>query len=84
MTMSVKKAKERCGYDAKPAFKTCGTCGAFASSFEYPEWCKGDVQRSYYDLRGYAKVEKNLRCADHGFATKKGATCRLWRARGSS
>lgn len=29
----------------------------------------------------YAKNESSLRCTDHGFATKKLATCKLWRAK---
>ncbi len=60
MALSVKAAKDHCGYQAKPTFPVCGNCGAFVSDFE--------------------KVEKNLRCVDHGFTTKKMATCRLWRS----
>ena len=81
MGLSPAKAKEHCGYDPKPAFPTCSSCAAFASDFDYPSWCKTDGERASFDARGYAKNEKNMRCTDHGFATKKSATCRLWRAK---
>lgn len=79
--MSVKKAKEHCGYEAKPVLPTCGNCGAFASDFEIPAWVTQDADRAKFENGTYAKVEKNLRCVDHGFATKKMASCKLWRAR---
>ena len=82
--MSVKKAKEHCGYEAKPVLATCGNCGAFASEFMIPEWAllpgKENTRKQFEDGT-YAKVEKNLRCTDHGFATKKMAACKLWRAK---
>lgn len=77
--MNIKQAKEHCGYEAKPVHHQCGNCGAFASEMVYPAWVKTDIQRMNYDKAGYALVERNMRCVDHGFATKKTATCRLWR-----
>jgi hypothetical protein len=71
MALNVKAAKECCGYEAKPILPTCGNCGAFASDFVIPKWA--------LENGTYVKVEKNLRCTDHGFATKKMAACRLWR-----
>lgn len=79
--MSVSKAKEHCGYQSKPVHSICSNCRAFASDLEYPTWVSTPDQRSYFDRHNYAKVEKNLRCIDHGFATKKTATCRLWHAK---
>jgi hypothetical protein len=82
MAMSVKAAKEHCGYQAKPVLPTCGNCGAFASDFEVPDWAKKPGEEyicKKFESGEYAKVEKNLRCTDHGFATKKMASCKLWR-----
>jgi hypothetical protein len=81
--MSPKKAKEHCGYIAKPEHNTCSNCGAFASDFIYPIWVVSEADRAKYDIMRYAKLEKNLRCTDHGFAVKKTATCGLWRKRSS-
>lgn len=84
--MPVKKAKAHCGYEAKPVFQTCGNCGAFASDKVLPAWMqeKADTGKKDWDGSEYTVekhgVEKNLRCTDHGFATKKMATCKLWRA----
>ena len=36
--LSTKKAKEHCGYSAKPLLPTCGSCGAFASDKVVPAW----------------------------------------------
>lgn len=77
--MSVKQAKEHCGYEAKPTLPVCGNCGAFSSDFEYPSWALTKGERAKFDDGTYPKVEKNLRCLDHGFATKKMAACKLWR-----
>lgn len=81
MAMSTKEAKEHCGYQAKPTLQTCGNCAAFASNFEIPSWVATDSDRKKFEDGTYAKVEKNLRCTDHGFATKKMAACKLWRAK---
>ena len=84
MALSVKAAKQYCGYQAKPVHPTCGNCGAFASDFEIPAWATGpweDMTRKQFEDGTYAKVEKNMRCTDHGFATKKRATCKLWRSK---
>lgn len=85
MSLSPKKAKEHCGYDPKPVPRACGSCGAFAVDIELPDWCKKENER-HADVPRYSPytaerhgIEKNLRCTDHGFATKKKATCRLWR-----
>ena len=78
---NVKKAKDHCGYEAKPVLRTCGNCAAFASDFVTPAWVKTDRDRAYVEDGTYAKQEKNMRCTDHGFATKKLATCRLYRAK---
>lgn len=84
--LPVKKAKAHCGYEAKPVFQTCGNCGAFASDSVLPKWMAEKVNASEkdWDGREYTVenhgVEKNMRCTDHGFATKKMATCKLWRA----
>lgn len=84
MALSVKKAKEHCEYQAKPVLPTCGNCEAFASDFEIPKWAlepgKENYRRCFEDGIS-AKVEKNMRCTDHGFATKKMSTCKLWRAK---
>lgn len=79
MGLNVKAAKEHCGYEAKPVLPTCGNCGAFASHFEIPAWVKTDYDRERVEDGTYAKVEKNLRCTDHGFPVKKMASCKLWR-----
>lgn len=79
MGLSVKKAKEHCGYEAKPVLPTCGNCGAFASDFGVPAWVTTNSDLEKFENGTYAKVEKNLRCTDHGFATKKMANCKLWR-----
>lgn len=82
--MSAKKAKEHCGYEAKPVLPTCGNCDAFASDLEIPAWAMKpgmEVTRSQFEDGTHAKVEKNPRCTDHGFATKKMAACKLWRAK---
>ena len=84
MALSVKAAKEHCGYQAKPVLPTCGNCGAFASEFKIPAWAMEpghEDARKQFESGNYAKVEKNLRCTDHGFATKKMAACKLWRAK---
>lgn len=84
MALSVKAAKEHCGYQAKPVLSTCANCGAFSSDFVIPEWAMEpgkERTREQFENGTYAKVEKNLRCNDHGFATKKMAACKLWRAR---
>jgi hypothetical protein len=80
--LSVKKAKEHCGYQAKPVHQTCSNCAAFASERILPKWMEGEIN---YRVNGPYTVEangieKNLRCADHGFAVKKTSTCRLWKA----
>lgn len=84
MALNVKVAKEYCGYQAKPVLPTCGNCGAFASDFDIPAWAMepgNEYTRSMFEIGEYAKVEKKLRCTDHGFATKKMAACKLWRAK---
>lgn len=81
--MPVKKAKEHCGYEAKPVFNTCANCAAFASDMELPAWMqeeKKDWDGTEYTVEKHG-IEKNLRCTDHGFVTKKLATCKLWRAK---
>jgi hypothetical protein len=77
--ISIADAKHHCGYNPKPTPPQCGNCDAFRSDFVYPGWVKGADAERDFDARGYAKVEKAMRCADHGFATKKTATCRLWK-----
>lgn len=81
--MSPKKAKEHCGYEAKPTLPTCGNCGAFASDMVLPAWMaeeQKDWKGDEYTAEEHG-VEKNMRCTDHGFATKKMAACKLWRAK---
>ena len=81
MGLSVKKAKEHCGYQGKPVLPTCGNCGAFASDMALPAWMeeqKTDRRGTQYTVEKNG-VEKNLRCLDHGFAVKKMAACKLWR-----
>lgn len=79
--MNPKKAKEHCGYEPKPIFNTCGNCAAFASEFRAPAWAKTEKDLAKFKDGTYAKIECSLRCTDHGFATKKLATCKLWRAK---
>lgn len=95
--MTPKEAKERCGYQAKPVHPACANCGAFASDLQVPAWMVGEFEqegvlrihagasmRIYKDLAevpDHLKVEKNLRCTDHGFAIKKTAVCALHRPR---
>jgi len=78
--MTVKQAKEHCGYEAKPIRQMCANCEAFRSDFVIPEWARSNkaIVRTFKDGRR-AKIEKNCRCADHGFSVKKQAVCRLWK-----
>lgn len=39
------------------------------------------VVKSAEEIPDSYKVEAGMRCTDHGFATKKTAACRLWRAK---
>ena len=78
--LSEAMAKQHCGYEEKPFRKACRNCAAFASDMEYPTWCRTPERRADFDAKNYAKVEKNMRCTDHGFAVKKLAVCNLWRA----
>lgn len=80
MALSPAKAKEHCGYQDKPMRSACGNCAAFASDMVYPTWCRTPEERADFDAKRYAKVEKNMRCTDHGFAVKRTAVCKLWRA----
>jgi len=80
MVSQVQKAKEHCGYEAKPVTQHCSNCGAFASDMWYPGWVKTEDQKADFD-RKYAKIEQNRRCTDHGFSIKKKTCCRLWRAK---
>ena len=81
MTSEVKKAKDHCGYEPKPVLPVCVNCAAFRREMVTPAW----LVKNYPDgeLGGnplsYYAQEKNLRCADHGFAVKKMATCRLFK-----
>lgn len=78
--MSIKKAKESCGYEAKPFRQQCGNCGSFRSDFVIPEWAiRNTIDRSKFENGTFAKQEKNLRCAAYGFAVKKTALCKMWR-----
>jgi hypothetical protein len=43
--LSPKKAKEHCGYSAKPVLPTCGNCGAFASDKVVPAWMLRDLAK---------------------------------------
>lgn len=79
--MNVKKLKEACGFEISPVRTACSNCAAFASDFAYPSWCRTEEERIEFDEKGYAKNEKNLRCADHGFAVKKHSLCKQWRLR---
>lgn len=83
MMMSVKSAREHCGYNAKPILPVCGNCAAFASDKVLPAWMEDDnkyVGKQRYNVDEHG-VEKNLRCLDHGFAVKKMANCKLFRAK---
>ncbi|MFY7914559.1 MAG: hypothetical protein ACOVPA_07800 [Rubrivivax sp.] len=80
MALKPKQAKEHCGYQEKPVRNSCSNCAAFASDMEYPTWCKTPEEQADFDRKRYAKIEKNMRCTDHGFAVKKLALCNLWRA----
>jgi hypothetical protein len=91
--LSVKKAREHCGWKAKPDLPTCGNCGAFASDLVAPAWMRRDLEtegairvgnparifKTVDALPDSYKVESGLRCVDHGFSTKKTASCKLWR-----
>jgi len=87
--LSVKKAKDHCGYEQKPVQKICKNCAAFSSDLVLPKWMveinevrlaiQGRRER-IYDAKTDGQ-EKNLRCTDHGFAVKKTASCKLWKAR---
>jgi len=78
--MDVKKAKEHCGYTAKPVLPVCGNCGAFTSERKLPAWMveynKNQPGNCSVEDHG---GERNMRCTDHGFAVKKMASCKLWR-----
>lgn len=94
--MTTKEAKELCGYQAKPVHKTCSNCASFTSVMVLPAWMlkslNDDGEIRIYDngARKYCseeevpeayKIEGKMRCTDHGFATKKTATCNMWRAK---
>lgn len=82
MGMSQKKAREHCGYQAKPRTDICSTCGAFAMDMMVPKWVTEPGNESYlvkFENGTYKKLEKNIRCTDHGFVVKKTARCNLWR-----
>lgn len=85
--MTVKQAKEHCGYQEKPTLPTCGNCGGFASEKQLPAWMiqanAERLNRMPYTVEAQG-VEKNMRCLDHGFATRKTAGCRLFRHREGS
>lgn len=81
--MTVKAAKEHCGYQDKPVLQTCGNCGAFASTMKLATWMEernAETGQEEYTVEKNG-VEKDLRCADHGFAVKKMAACKLWRSK---
>lgn len=81
MALNVKKAKEHCGYQPKPILPTCGNCAAFASDMVVPQWFAEQHPSGIAHgtpISEYAQ-EKNLLCTDHGFATRKMATCKLWK-----
>ncbi len=80
MALSPKQVKEHCGYEEKPMRIACGNCAAFAGDMVYPMWCRTPEEQADFDAKSYAKVEKNMRCTDHGFAVKRTAVCKLWRA----
>jgi hypothetical protein len=94
--MNIKQAKEHCGYSPKPVLPTCGNCGAFASEMKVPAWMEREFNssgslniyiagfRTFTTLESVPdglRIESNLLCADHGFAIKKMASCKLWRAK---
>lgn len=87
--MTPKKAKEYCGYQEKPAIPVCGNCQSFTSEMLLPAWMeeRNKSGEGVYFSRGEMYtiekngVEKNLRCADHGFAVKKMASCNSFKAR---
>lgn len=79
----VKQAKAHCGYEERPVHQTCGNCGAFSSELALTARMVGKVHwltKEPYTVEKNG-VEKNLRCSDHGFAVKKTANCKLWRAK---
>lgn len=75
------EAKAHCGYQDKPVQRICSTCGSFAFDMDYPKWVLERVAEGRDKEPIGAPIECRLRCTDHGFATKKTATCRLWRVR---
>lgn len=78
-----KKAKELCGYQAKPVQQTCGNCAAFAFDKIIPDWLLADGRTSYcgrpISVEEFG-VTKNQRCTAFAFATKRSATCNEWKA----
>lgn len=91
--MNASKAKEQCGYTDRPTLPICGRCVNFSSTRELPAWIAQEIGRNgsvWLNNSRFAevdkvpdavRVEKNLRCAIHGFAVKKTASCQSFRAR---
>lgn len=87
MATNVKKAKEDCGYEERPFQEMCSNCGAFSSEMILPAWMIErnktieEAKLKYVEIYTVEKngVEKNLQCADHGFAVKRTSRCAKWR-----
>lgn len=87
MASKIQIKRDECGYQEKPPAKQCNTCVDFACDRLLPKWMeeRNASGEGVYCERGTLYtverhgVEKNLRCARHGFAVKKMARCGDWR-----
>jgi hypothetical protein len=89
----VSKAKQQCGYTQAPILPVCMNCAAFRSEMTVPAWMRRELESTGVISLNYGeekfssenevpdkhRVESKMRCADHGFAVKKMASCNSFR-----